>query len=102
MRILALFLVTLLSFNVSACAKESTDDKILDIQEVSTKSGVTAWLVEDHSLPIISLKFSFRGAGSIQNSENKQGLARLLSNTCLLYTSPSPRDKRQSRMPSSA
>lgn len=81
MRILALFLVTLLSFNVSACAKESTDDKILDIQEISTKSGITAWLVEDHSLPIISLKFSFRGAGSIQNSEDKQGLARLLSNT---------------------
>ena len=25
-----------------------------------------------------------------------------LANTCLLYTSPSPRDKRQSRMPSSA
>ena len=28
--------------------------------------------------------------------------ALLLSNNCLLYTSPSPRDKRQSRMPSSA
>ena len=27
---------------------------------------------------------------------------RALSVTCLLYTSPSPRDKRQSRMPSSA
>ena len=27
---------------------------------------------------------------------------RDLSLTCLLYTSPSPRDKRQSRMPSSA
>ena len=25
-----------------------------------------------------------------------------ISGTCLLYTSPSPRDKRQSRMPSSA
>ena len=25
-----------------------------------------------------------------------------LDNVCLLYTSPSPRDKRQSRMPSSA
>ena len=25
-----------------------------------------------------------------------------IANTCLLYTSPSPRDKRQSRMPSSA
>ena len=26
----------------------------------------------------------------------------IFKNTCLLYTSPSPRDKRQSRMPSSA
>ena len=32
-----------------------------------------------------------------------EGLVRLdLDNGCLLYTSPSPRDKRQSRMPSSA
>ena len=28
--------------------------------------------------------------------------AEVLHETCLLYTSPSPRDKRQSRMPSSA
>ena len=35
----------------------------------------------------------------------RQGLASLCihsDNACLLYTSPSPRDKRQSRMPSSA
>ena len=30
------------------------------------------------------------------------GVAFYYSNSCLLYTSPSPRDKRQSRMPSSA
>ena len=30
------------------------------------------------------------------------GLFYFVLNTCLLYTSPSPRDKRQSRMPSSA
>ena len=29
-------------------------------------------------------------------------LAQVVPNPCLLYTSPSPRDKRQSRMPSSA
>ena len=29
-------------------------------------------------------------------------VVRLLAELCLLYTSPSPRDKRQSRMPSSA
>ena len=32
----------------------------------------------------------------------KQELKDINKNTCLLYTSPSPRDKRQSRMPSSA
>ena len=32
----------------------------------------------------------------------KLGLMGDLAKSCLLYTSPSPRDKRQSRMPSSA
>ena len=33
---------------------------------------------------------------------NSLFITDLHSDTCLLYTSPSPRDKRQSRMPSSA
>ena len=33
---------------------------------------------------------------------NREDYINVLSNSCLLYTSPSPRDKRQSRMPSSA
>ena len=33
---------------------------------------------------------------------NPAGLGFLRGRDCLLYTSPSPRDKRQSRMPSSA
>ena len=32
----------------------------------------------------------------------KAEITRLEAERCLLYTSPSPRDKRQSRMPSSA
>ena len=35
-----------------------------------------------------------------EEEEEEEGLKRLKD--CLLYTSPSPRDKRQSRMPSSA
>ena len=31
-----------------------------------------------------------------------KAVVKAWSETCLLYTSPSPRDKRQSRMPSSA
>ena len=34
--------------------------------------------------------------------ENKYFQGITITNICLLYTSPSPRDKRQSRMPSSA
>ena len=41
--------------------------------------------------------FSFQRVGF-----NLQDFRENLANSCLLYTSPSPRDKRQSRMPSSA
>ena len=34
--------------------------------------------------------------------QTQERLTMQIANTCLLYTSPSPRDKRQSRMPSSA
>ena len=40
--------------------------------------------------------------GIAKSTETDAQLARDLLNICLLYTSPSPRDKRQSRMPSSA
>ena len=33
---------------------------------------------------------------------NMQGVEFIAVNTCLLYTSPSPRDRQKSRMPSSA
>ena len=39
--------------------------------------------------------------GSVINAYNSM-ILQVEDNTCLLYTSPSPRDKRQSRMPSSA
>ena len=37
-----------------------------------------------------------------QEKQFQKYLTNLLNKNCLLYTSPSPRDKRQSRMPSSA
>ncbi|GJL86064.1 MAG: peptidase M16 [Micavibrio sp.] len=56
-------------------------DKVLDIQEVTSPGGIKAWLVEDHSIPIIALKFSFKGAGAALDPADKQGLSRLVSNT---------------------
>jgi zinc protease len=48
------------------------------IQEVKSDKGVTAWLVEDPSVPIISIKFAFRG-GSSQDPAGKEGLVNLMS-----------------------
>ena len=43
-----------------------------------------------------------RGVGAVVTLGVLGFLISMINNTCLLYTSPSPRDKRQSRMPSSA
>ncbi|MBL8582002.1 MAG: insulinase family protein [Rhizobiaceae bacterium] len=48
------------------------------IQEVKSDSGVTAWLVEDYTLPLITINFAF-GGGSTQDPAGKEGLATLMS-----------------------
>ena len=49
----------------------------------------------------LKIKLS-NGAASIESSNAKSDDSQVIAKSCLLYTSPSPRDKRQSRMPSSA
>ncbi|HEY6631867.1 MAG TPA: pitrilysin family protein [Rhizobiaceae bacterium] len=48
------------------------------IQEVTSDKGITAWLVEDYSVPIVTVRFSFKG-GTAQDPEGKEGLAKLMS-----------------------
>jgi len=33
----------------------------MKIEEVKSASGITAWLVEDHSIPVVSANIGFRG-----------------------------------------
>lgn len=56
-------------------------DSVLNIQEVTSANGLTAWLVEDHSVPVIALRFSFKKAGAARDPADKQGVSQLLSNT---------------------
>jgi zinc protease len=56
-------------------------DAVLNIQEVTSPGGIKAWLVEDHSVPVIALNFGFKGAGTLLDPADKQGLARMVSNT---------------------
>ena len=41
------------------------------------KSGVTAWLVEDYSVPLVALDFAMRG-GSSQDPEGKDGVCAMM------------------------
>lgn len=50
----------------------------VNIQEVRLEKGITAWLVEDYTVPIITLRFAFEG-GSSQDPIGKEGLANLMS-----------------------
>ena len=65
---------------------KDTDDKNLDTKQVSDKEAedafrtILSWMGED---------------------PNREGLLET-PKSCLLYTSPSPRDRQKSRMPSSA
>ncbi|MBT3071622.1 insulinase family protein [Rhodomicrobium sp. Az07] len=50
----------------------------MQIQKVVSKKGIEAWLVEDHSRPILSLQFAFKG-GSTQDPDSKSGVATFVS-----------------------
>ncbi|WP_019903456.1 pitrilysin family protein [Methylobacterium sp. 77] len=48
------------------------------VQRVTSPGGVTAWLFEDHTLPILSMAFGFRG-GAASDPIGKAGTARMLA-----------------------
>ena len=48
------------------------------IQEVTSPGGITAWLVEDYTVPIIAVRFAFSG-GSVQDPQGKEGLTNLMT-----------------------
>jgi len=50
----------------------------VEVEKVVSPQGIEAWLVEDHTVPIIAMNFSFDG-GSTQDPIGKEGLTRLLA-----------------------
>lgn len=60
---------------------QQKEESVLQIREVKSAGGITAWLVEDHNLPVISLAFAFHGAGAALDPMDKQGLSIMASNT---------------------
>ena len=56
----------------------SSPARAMEIQSVVSDSGIESWLVEDHSLPIVSMRFLFPG-GAATDPDGREGLANMAS-----------------------
>ena len=90
--------------NLKAAFRELEEEtSIKSVELIKALEGTLTYNLPDRLLGII-------WKGKYKGQKQKWFLMRFIGNdneinintSCLLYTSPSPRDKRQSRMPSSA
>lgn len=46
------------------------------VQEVKTPGGFTAWLVEEHAVPLVTVRLAFKESGQAHDPKGKEGRAR--------------------------
>lgn len=68
-RFLPILLVVLMPLKVFAA---------VEVQEVTSPSGIKAWLVEEHSIPFMALEVRFRGGSSL-DLPGKRGATNLMA-----------------------
>ena len=70
---------TILAASVGiAVSLASLRAEAVEIKEVRSKLGIKAWLVEDRSVPVLTLSFSFAG-GSATEPEAQKGVTSLMA-----------------------
>jgi zinc protease len=70
--------VALCFLAVAAFFLPSSRAEAMKIQVVKSPGGITAWLVEEHSVPLLAMRFAFEG-GSAQDPPGKEGIANFLA-----------------------
>lgn len=53
----------------------------VDVREVISPGGITAWLVQDDTVPVTAIEFTFRGAGAGFDPDGREGTASLVAST---------------------
>ena len=71
-------LVALMFGALMSVAIATSPTRASNVQEITTPSGITLWLVEDYTLPMLVMNTAFRG-GSTQDPEGRAGLANMLA-----------------------
>ena len=106
MRWLALLLMATLAGCADESAPAAPDEPAFDgfDLEATDDTGIIRGVVVDQAIvPIAEATVTLQSGEQTESNEGGAfGFAALEPGSCLLYTSPSPRDQRGSRMPSSA
>jgi zinc protease len=55
-----------------------TPNRFMNIQEIKSPGGISAWLVESHNVPLMAMRFAFDG-GAAQDPAGKAGVAHFLT-----------------------
>ena len=69
----SLFMAVLMTVTVHQAASAA-----VKIQTITSPKGIQAWLVEEHSVPVVAMDFAFRG-GAAQDPQRVPGVAAMLS-----------------------
>ncbi len=67
-----------LAFLFGMSATYATSASAMKIQTVKSPGGIEAWLVEEHSVPLMAMRFAFEG-GNSQDQTGKEGVANFLT-----------------------
>ena len=75
--------------------------RAVDIKEVTTPLGIKAWLVEDKSVPVVTLSFSFAG-GTATDPEGQKGVTNLMATLLTDGAGPFPAQAFRQRLEDAA
>ena len=70
--------VTVAALSLILTISTSNPAAAMNIQKIKTPGGIEAWLVEEHSVPMMALRYAFDG-GSSQDPVGKEGVANFLT-----------------------
>ena len=70
--------VLLATFQLAALLAGPSVAVALEVEQIVSPRGIKAWLVEEHSIPLVAIRFAFMG-GAAQDPPGKEGLADMVS-----------------------
>lgn len=72
------FAAALVWLSIMTSAGPAIAASMRKVVEITTPGGIRAWLVEEHSIPLVAIRFALDG-GALQDPAGREGLGGLLS-----------------------